>query len=494
MNYTYIACIIAFVVVVVVIIRFSKKEKVVKKIDRDCMVNEWSEWSPCEKCGGMKRRTRTIYQPSLGKGKGCPPLEEEEPCAPCTTPPVRTGPAGTPPVDDRDCTVSEWSEWSPCEKCGGVKRRTRTIYQPSLGKGKGCPPLEEEEPCAPCTTPSVPTGWTGMIGTTGPIGPAGTTPPRTGWTGMTGATGPAGTIDDRDCTVNEWSEWSPCEKCGGVKRRTRTIYQKGKGCPLLEEEEPCTPCVKPVIVSPQLVRGVFDQGRGRAPEIKFWIGGRWSIPNTFQLKQDAKMEIDVRNNTGATGYTGPKGIDGSAINESIPNYPKTFNVSPYGTLKNKDSTEYNLRSLLDNGNNSSQQSISVNGDGKYDIRIRAESTDGYTEWSSWTPVNPYDTPEIENVSVSPKCVNGILQYTGTSLLRLNKSLSDIEIEVDIQEIDKDTSLPGFPRSLNRPTRDHYTISVDNIDPLKSYNFRISTKTSKWSDWYFKRGEPKNKKC
>ena len=49
----------------------------------------------------------------------------------------------------RDCEVSEWSDWGPCEPaCGvGVSKRTRTVIFEPLNGGKECPPLTEKKGC-----------------------------------------------------------------------------------------------------------------------------------------------------------------------------------------------------------------------------------------------------------------------------------------------------------------------------------------------------------
>ena len=452
MNYTYIACIIAFVVVVVVIIHFSKKEKVVKKIDRDCTVSEWSEWSPCQTCGGMKRRTRTIYQPSLGKGKGCPPLEEEELCAPCTTPPVPTGwtgPAGTPPVVDRDCTVSEWSEWSPCQTCGGMKRRTRTIYQPSLGKGKGCPPLEEEEPCAPCTTPPVPTGWTGPAGTpvptgrtvdTGSTGPIGWTGPAgtigtTGWTGMTGTTLPP--VDKPEITLIRHSY--------GYNYDSRNANMRLNSIKL----------------------------------IIYWKISQLENNELMPLMQNNKVDVQLDMREKDKG--------------SFLSFPKTLQFLQFNDRKNEYRFEDNNKLIFD------PETLSIIKNGNYEFRLRAKTPKGYTTWSNWYNLTfsfYYDRPVLFEKN-KIKCSNGAITENiitaewGISEKQFHNPKT-VDVDFDLIEVGKTTSHPGFPKTVKYNLTDKeknlYTMENDGIklsdqDKTKKFTIRLRAKTpTGYTDW------------
>ncbi|XP_041979836.1 uncharacterized protein LOC121733606 [Aricia agestis] len=48
----------------------------------DCLVSDWSPWTPCSTtCGfGDKFRTRTVVRPKTGQGRDCPPLKERQHC------------------------------------------------------------------------------------------------------------------------------------------------------------------------------------------------------------------------------------------------------------------------------------------------------------------------------------------------------------------------------------------------------------------------------
>lgn len=103
----------------------------------DCELSEWKKWSECDKeCdGGKQTRTRTIIKDSKNGGKECGNLKETKKC--------NTNPC---PID---CKLSDWSEWSECDKeCeGGQKKRTRTILEEPRNGGKKCEALEEIERC-----------------------------------------------------------------------------------------------------------------------------------------------------------------------------------------------------------------------------------------------------------------------------------------------------------------------------------------------------------
>lgn len=105
---------------------------------------------------------------------------------------------------DEDCRVTDWTEWSECDRpCdGGKKIRTRTIISRAKGKGK-CVPLFEEENCnnQKCS--------------------------------------------ENDCIVSDWKLDGDCSKScgGGIQKRKRTVVRKAKpggfGCPPLISEIGC---------------------------------------------------------------------------------------------------------------------------------------------------------------------------------------------------------------------------------------------------------------
>jgi hypothetical protein len=94
----------------------------------DCVMSEWSTWSKCTKeCeGGVQGKTRAIITKPKNGGKFCDTVQESRSC--------NTGSC------DRDCTLHDWTDWSPCSMAcgGGLQTRIRTVDVPIRGQDK-CP-------------------------------------------------------------------------------------------------------------------------------------------------------------------------------------------------------------------------------------------------------------------------------------------------------------------------------------------------------------------
>jgi len=94
----------------------------------DCEMSRWSGWSKCSAdCeGGNRGKTRSIITKPKNGGQGCPSVATGENCN------FRSC--------ERDCTLEDWTAWSPCSMaCGsGNQNRFRKVDIPIRGSGK-CP-------------------------------------------------------------------------------------------------------------------------------------------------------------------------------------------------------------------------------------------------------------------------------------------------------------------------------------------------------------------
>ncbi|NWX81546.1 THS7B protein, partial [Nothoprocta pentlandii] len=190
----------------------------------DCVVSEWSQWSPCsQSCSGKnaegsQSRSRSILALPAEGGKACPPARalreqrvcNEHPCAPlfwetspwsaCSEGAPASGPNGT----------AAWSAEAAC----GVGLQTRSVSCVRSGAGhiapKRCPESVRPETVRPC-----------------PL------------------------LCKKDCVVTPFSEWTPCPttcqpgNATAIKQsRYRIIIQDsangGQACPdTLYEEREC---------------------------------------------------------------------------------------------------------------------------------------------------------------------------------------------------------------------------------------------------------------
>uniref|UniRef100_A0A8C6P9C4 Spondin-1 n=1 Tax=Nothobranchius furzeri TaxID=105023 RepID=A0A8C6P9C4_NOTFU len=166
-----------------------------------CMLSPWSEWSECSvTCGrGVRTRQRMLKSDPAG----C--TEELEQTEKCMLPECSV-----------DCMVSDWSDWSECNKsCGkGHTIRTRMIkLEPQFG-GSACPETIQRKKCKirKCRTKG---GGERERLLTHERGSE-DTPPNTR---------PAG------CRMQPWTSWTGCTKpCGGgMQERFRTAKKRAKG-------------------------------------------------------------------------------------------------------------------------------------------------------------------------------------------------------------------------------------------------------------------------
>jgi len=99
-----------------------------KKCPVNCVMSEWSGWSKCTAdCeGGVRSQTRSIVTKPMNGGEYCNTQEETEACNTMSC--------------DRDCTLADWTPWSPCSVAcgGGIQERVKHVVIPVRGFGK-CP-------------------------------------------------------------------------------------------------------------------------------------------------------------------------------------------------------------------------------------------------------------------------------------------------------------------------------------------------------------------
>jgi hypothetical protein len=155
-----------------------------KKCTVDCDDNCPAVPDPTEvyECGGWQEINRkVVVDPPDECGLRCPPLTRTKKCNQKKCP--------------VDCVMSEWSGWSKCTAdCeGGVRSRTRSLVVKPKNGGIACNTAEETEACNTMSC-------------------------------------------DRDCTLEAWTEWTPCSvACGtGFQNRAKHVLIPTRGfgkCP-----------------------------------------------------------------------------------------------------------------------------------------------------------------------------------------------------------------------------------------------------------------------
>jgi hypothetical protein len=91
----------------------------------DCTLAAWTGWSKCSAdCGGgVEQRLREVEVAMKFDGKPCGETSETRACA--------------PQACEKDCKLSEWSDWGACSKdCdGGTKKRSKYVKDEPEGAG-----------------------------------------------------------------------------------------------------------------------------------------------------------------------------------------------------------------------------------------------------------------------------------------------------------------------------------------------------------------------
>lgn len=191
--------------------------------DRDCKVGEWEDISGgCDRTTGILKKIRPIITDYVGKGTKCPPLEKEVDCP-------------------RDCKLTEWSDWTRCDRTIGRTSRTREIYLAQRDGGNACPTnLREEKDCEKDCETSPWGVWscdrnTGIKKRTRSV----ISPAIRGGDCITEEVGEC----ERDCKLGGWKQWS-CDRATGIQKRTKAITisaLRGGNCLVEEEKKNCDP-------------------------------------------------------------------------------------------------------------------------------------------------------------------------------------------------------------------------------------------------------------
>ncbi|XP_053121086.1 spondin-1 isoform X2 [Hemicordylus capensis] len=167
-----------------------------------CMLSPWSEWSDCSVTCGKGMRTRQRMLKSLAELGDC--NEELEQVEKCMLPEC--------PID---CELTEWSQWSECNKsCGkGHMIRTRMIQmEPQFG-GAPCPETVQRKKCRirKCLrNPNV---------------------EKRRWKEPREKRRSEQVKEDVDgCKMKPWTAWSECTKLcgGGIQERFMTVKKRFK--------------------------------------------------------------------------------------------------------------------------------------------------------------------------------------------------------------------------------------------------------------------------
>ncbi|XP_053175102.1 spondin-1a [Scomber japonicus] len=173
-----------------------------------CMLTPWSDWSDCSvTCGkGLRTRQRTLKSP-VELGECTEELEQVEKCM--------------LPECPIDCVMSEWSEWSECNKsCGkGHTIRTRMVkLEPQFG-GDHCPEAIQRKKCKirKCSR--------GQANSDEKKRRKEQREKRRSKQGRAEVAS-----EHPGCKMRPWSSWTDCTKLcgGGIQERLMTVKQRFK--------------------------------------------------------------------------------------------------------------------------------------------------------------------------------------------------------------------------------------------------------------------------
>ncbi|KAG7230222.1 hypothetical protein INR49_012355 [Caranx melampygus] len=173
-----------------------------------CMLTPWSDWSDCSvTCGkGLRTRQRMLKSP-VELGECTEELEQVEKCM--------------LPECPIDCIMTDWTEWSECNKsCGkGHTIRTRMVkLEPQFG-GDPCPETIQRKKCKvrKCSR--------GQANSDEKKRRKEQREKRRSTQGRTEVAS-----EHPGCKMRPWSSWTECTKLcgGGIQERLMTVKQRFK--------------------------------------------------------------------------------------------------------------------------------------------------------------------------------------------------------------------------------------------------------------------------
>jgi len=223
---------------------------------KDCELTEWTAWTACASPNDQRYKTRAILQRPEFSGKGCNAVLN------------MTGSCTTGPNSPVDCEVSDWGEWTQCDKtCGGGQRlRSRQVTQEASNGGSAChESLQVTDPCNLMSCDEVKekvVSWGCQLSAWSTWSDCGGSDDEQTYrtrfvmhpaqgegkacAGEMKATTGCGRDSSKNCILSTWSEWSMCPvTCGGGQHsRSRSIESHAVGGGLqcegaLLEAEPC---------------------------------------------------------------------------------------------------------------------------------------------------------------------------------------------------------------------------------------------------------------
>jgi len=272
----------------------------------DCMLEQWSPWTPCtQDCGGgQTTRTRALIHDALNGGKGCGEedgiLEETKGCNEQCCPGDEVG-------EPQNCIWDEWLDWGVCTfttaaaadaHCGvGFHRRQRHIKQGPKNGGKPCDAEEVVilDKCeVPCDDTPIDAQWGlwtewGACSKTCDFGYTHRSREITVKEEFGGKAAEGQTAEYKqcnigvacevaqDCVFGEWSQWSACSQPHtGIKTRSREIVQHAEAGGM-ECGSPLGPSKGPEAMRQAVACNLgYDGLDEKVPELTMYEWSEWS--------------------------------------------------------------------------------------------------------------------------------------------------------------------------------------------------------------------------